>query len=196
MSQRNSEYARIERDAYQTPPHVTEYLLPHIPEEIGLIWEPAYGKGQMADVLARRGPVYGTDIDPACAPCGEPVDFLLDNGEEFCRQIKMQTSKRRAGIITNPPYIHAAEFCRRALQLTEPHWGFVAMLLKTDFDHAVTRKDLFADHPAWAKRIVLTKRIRWFEPVPGEKSSGPSENHAWFIWDWTQRGPATLAYAP
>ena len=67
----------------------------------------------------------------------------------------------------------------------------VAMLLRTDFDHAASRAHLFADCATFAKKVVLTKRIRWFE---GSKGS-PSFNHCWMIWDREHRGPATLAYA-
>jgi hypothetical protein len=70
--------------------------------------------------------------------------------------------------------------------------GIVAMLLRTDFDHAKTRQHLFAKHAAFAKKVVLTKRIRWFEDSKG----APSFNHAWFIWDWRHSGPPTLAYGP
>jgi hypothetical protein len=35
----------------------------------------------------------------------------------------------------------------------------VAMLLRTDFDHAATRAHLFASRPMFAKKVVLTKRI-------------------------------------
>lgn len=34
-------------------------------------------------------------------------------------------------------------------------------------------------------RLVLTDRITWFDPEPGK--AGPSENHAWFVWDWRPR---------
>jgi hypothetical protein len=34
MSQRDSGFARVALDAYATPPWVTEYLLPHIPDRI------------------------------------------------------------------------------------------------------------------------------------------------------------------
>jgi hypothetical protein len=37
------------------------------------------------------------------------------------------------------------------------------MLLRTDYDHAVTRRHLFSDCHAFAKKIVLTKRIVWFD---------------------------------
>jgi hypothetical protein len=32
-----------------------------------------------------------------------------------------------------------------------------------DFDHAATRTYLFGGCPVFAKKVVLTKRIRWFE---------------------------------
>lgn len=83
-----------------------------------------------------------------------------------------------------------------AIQLMEPVKGFVAMLMRTDFDHAKSRAHLFANCPAFAKKVVLTKRITWFEPEPGAKGKSPSFNHAWFIWDWRHEGAPTLAYAP
>jgi len=47
----------------------------------------------------------------------------------------------------------------------------VAMLLRTDFDHAKTRWHLFSDCPAFACKIVLTKRIRWIENSTGSHLS-------------------------
>jgi hypothetical protein len=66
----------------------------------------------------------------------------------------------------------------------------VAMLLRTDFDHAASRAHLFASSPVLAKKVVLTKRIRWFED-----STGSPSYHCWMIWDQEHRGPPTLAYA-
>ena len=45
--------------------------------------------------------------------------------------------------------------------------------------------------PAFARKVVLTKRIVWFD---GPKAA-PSFNHAWYIWDWKHRGSPMLAYA-
>ena len=64
------------------------------------------------------------------------------------------------------------------------------MLLRTDFDHAKTRSGLFATNPAFAEKLVLTKRITWFEDSRGQ----PSFNHAWFIWDRKHVGSPVLAY--
>jgi hypothetical protein len=64
------------------------------------------------------------------------------------------------------------------------------MLLLIDFGSAKTRADIF-DHPAFAKKVVLRDRIRWFEGSTG----APSFNHCWMIWDWRHQGPPTIAYA-
>ena len=173
MSQRDSGYARKERDLYETPKWVTLALLPHIPRPLK-VWEPACGSGKMVDALREAGlDVIGTDIDSG-------ADFLT-----------AQPSEGTDAIITNPPYELATEFICRALSKLPRH-GFTAMLLRTDFDHAKTRKDLFGEHPYFAKKIVLTKRIRWFEDSKGS----PSFNHAWFLWSFEHSGPPTLAYGP
>lgn len=175
MSQRDSGYARKERDLYETPGWATFALMPHIPSRIETVWEPAKGGDKMLVSLcdARKfREVYGTDINTG-------HDFLA------------QPQSAQQAIITNPPYVLAREFIEHALNLTEPH-GFVSMLLRTDFDHAKSRAPLFAAHPAFAKKLVLTKRIKWFEDSKGS----PSFNHAWFLWDWQHAGPPTLAYGP
>ncbi len=175
MSQRDSGYERKERDLYETPPWVTQALLDEGFRPADIVWEPACGSGKMVDVLEQLGSeIIATDIHETV------MDFL-----------SFTTSDADA-IITNPPYELATEFIDHALMLTRPHKGQVMMLLRTDFDHAKTRGRLFADCPQFAKKIVLTKRIQWFEDSKGS----PSFNHAWFIWDWKHQGPPTLAYGP
>jgi hypothetical protein len=95
-------------------------------------------------------------------------------------------------IVSNPPYALAQEFIEHALELMKPCRGIVAMLLRTDYDHAKTRQHLFSNCPAFAKKIVLTRRIVWFE----NEKAAPSFNHAWFVFDHRHSGPPTLAYEP
>ena len=96
-------------------------------------------------------------------------------------------------IITNPPYGLAEQFIQHALRPTQEWDGLVAMLLRTDYDHARIRTPLFTEQPFY-KKVVLTRRIKWFEDSKGS----PSFNHAWFIWDWQYEGEGapTLAYGP
>jgi hypothetical protein len=65
------------------------------------------------------------------------------------------------------------------------------MLLRCDYDHARSRAHLFADCQAFAKKLVLTRRIVWFD---GPRAA-PSFNHAWYLWNQQHSGPPTLAYA-
>jgi len=185
MSQRDSGYARKERDLYETPEWVTEALIPHLPRRPdGLVWEPACGSGKMGDVLERWfSSVVRSDIEPQRNSV--ELNFL-----------EAGLWRGAGAIITNPPYELATEFCEHALKLMEPVGGLVAMLLRTDFDHAKSRAHLFRDCPAFAKKLVLTKRIVWFEPEPGAKGKSPSFNHSWWIWDWQHKGPPTIAYGP
>jgi hypothetical protein len=168
VSQRQSGYDRKERDEYSTPEWVTLALMAHLPKGLH-IWEPACGSGKMVRVLAREHEVEATDI-------ASGADFLKSENSYSCN-----------AIITNPPYALAQEFIEHSLKLV----GLTAMLLRTDYDHAKSRKHLFADHPAFSKKLVLTKRIRWFEDSKGS----PSFNHCWFLWDWKHSGPPTIAYS-
>ena len=174
MSQRDSGYARVAFDQYETPEWATLALLRHIPRRVLTIWEPAAGSGKMACALQKGGhAVRATDIQ-------DHIDFFTIKIDGF----------GDSAIITNPPYSCAQEFIEHALELTSDDGGFVAMLLRTDFDHAKSRRHLFADHPAFSKKLVLTKRIQWFE----DSKSSPSFNHAWFIWDWQDQHLPTLCY--
>ena len=187
MSQRNSEYARKERDLYETPEWVTEALLPHLPL-LHWVLEPACGSGKMARVLAKVTVVNVSDIEPTMLGASR-MDFL-----EMIPGSRIDGD--RVGIITNPPYDLATEFCEHALRLMEPCGGIVAMLLRTDFDHAKSRTHLFRDCPAFSKKLVLMKRIAWFVEANGKPKASPSFNHAFYIWDWKHEGPPTIGYGP
>jgi hypothetical protein len=171
MSQRDSGYGRVEHDRYETPEWVTQALLPHL-GNIQSVWEPAAGSGKMVRALEAAGlQVISTDIS-------DGQDFLLSGERDV------------DAIVTNPPYSSAPAFIVHALRLMSGRRGKVAMLLRTDFDHARSREHLFANCPAFARKIVLTTRIRWFE----QSNGSPSFNHAWYLWDWQHSGKATLEY--
>ncbi len=177
MSRVDSNYARKERDEYNTPDWVVEALIPFLPE-CRKIWEPACGQGNIVRVLADNGyDVYATDI----------VD-----GEDF---FAAKSSQQSDGIITNPPYTDSAVFIQRAIDVMMPRNGFVCMLLPVDYDSAKSRRNLFADCPIFSGKIVLLKRIVWFERDDGKKAA-PSENHAWYVWSWKKQGKPGLMYAP
>lgn len=173
MSQRDSGYARKERDAYETPEWVTKALIPHLPTCGPRVWEPAAGSGKMVTVLRQAGfDVHASDIAD-----GQDFLFTIDRSHRV--------------IITNPPYVFAQRFIEHAMRLVGGD-GLVAMLLRTDFDHAKSRQHLFGNCPQFFKKLVLTKRIKWFEESTGQ----PSFNHAWYIWYMRYREAPTLVYGP
>jgi hypothetical protein len=177
VSQRNSGYKRKPNDFYATPAWVTEVIVPHIASYWKNVWEPAAGSGAMANVLCAAGKhVIGSDVDDKDCP----VDFL---------KVSLPPLKQTGAIVTNPPYGLAKEFIEHALELDVP---MVAMLLRIDYDCAKTRAHLFKDCPRFAKKIVLTKRIVWFEHEG--KHAAPSFNHAWFVWLRDHKGPPTIEY--
>jgi hypothetical protein len=77
----------------------------------------------------------------------------------------------------------AVKFIEHALALNVPR---IAMLLRADFDSAVSRRHLFRNNPNFAGKVVLLNRIRWFEGP-----SSPSDNHARYSG---RAAPPTLSY--
>lgn len=110
-----------------------------------------------------------------CAPAGAQFDFL-DLGYPFSRQT----------IATNPPFSKAEAFCRRAIAIADR----VAMLLPYAFDAAKGRLDLW--QPPFKVRYNIVRRIRWDNLE--QKAAGPSNNHAWFVWDKDYEGPPTIGW--
>jgi len=189
VSQAASGYARIEGDKYFTPAWVTEALLSVETFPYGGVWDPAAGAGHILEPFAAAGhTVWGTDIAPD-APSVTQGDFFDQRlGESMI-----------SSIVTNPPYGTggrlAVDFIERAVDLMRGApggAGKVAMLLRVDFDSANGRRPIFNDHPAFAAKYTLTKRIRWANLE--QSASGPTENHAWYVWDWAKRRDAARAY--
>ena len=63
------------------------------------------------------------------------------------------------------------------------------MLLRNDFDSAITRQHLFRNEPRFAFKLVLLNRIKWFDGP-----SSPSDNHAWFCWLQDNEDLPTIRY--
>jgi len=183
MSQKASGFERQVGDQYMTPEWVAETLAEVMPI-YGHIWEPACGEGAIVNVLRKSGMVScrGTDIDTQFSD--NSIDFLGSTSQAYV------PPSGHFSIITNPPYGKggklAEKFVRHAIFLSGLRCGRAAMLLPVDWDAAKTRHDLFEDFLGHVTKITLTERIRWTN-LPQSKS-GPSQNHAWFIWDHARKG--------
>jgi hypothetical protein len=172
MSQRGSGYPRVPDEQYETITWPVLALLQHLPG-INHVWDPCdRGSGKLVDaLLVRKINAYGTEHD------------FLTITEAPCRT---------DAIITNPPYGErrrgekAVAFVEHALTLEVP---YVAMLLRTVFDGAITRQHLFRNEPRFAFKLVLLNRIKWFDGP-----SSPSDNHAWFVWNQANKEMPTIRY--
>jgi hypothetical protein len=193
MGKHGNEYTRQDKDFYPTPAWVTEALLQHLDVTGRNLWEPAAGTGNMAKVLSLAGAarIHCSDI----ANYGYPLDAL----REFTAG--GETPVAHPVIITNPPggprNATAEAFIASGLRHIM-YGGTLALLLSTDFDSAVTRRGLFDECRWFTTRIILTKRITWFDRADGVREA-PKENHAWFVGEHSalrERRPVQTLYAP
>ena len=172
MAQRVSGYDRVADDRYETPEHITATIIPYLSKRALQIWEPATAP---ADKLGNALRAAGFRV--------------LSTGGDFLASTLAPVIVD--ALVTNPPYGSqgklAEAFIEHALALKVPH---VCLLLPVDFDSALTRAALFGDCRSFAGKIVLLRRIKWF---PGD--SGPSTNHAWFLWHLAHRGQPLIRYA-
>lgn len=187
-----SGYERIKNDAYWTPDWVTRALSVHELAALASVtrnatlpvWEPAAGSGAISRELVRAGySVISTDIEDYGFPLDRKLDFLSDECLDFV------AGEEPRAIITNPPYEVAAPFVERAIDVMKPYRGYVAMLLRNEWDCARTRRHLF--NPPFARKIVLQRRPKW----SAEEKASPRHNFAWFIWDHHHAGAPRLEYA-
>jgi hypothetical protein len=171
MSQRPSGYERKPDESYETIAWPVVALLSQL-SDIRRAWDPCHGSGRLVATLRRQGiDAVGTDEDffSIAAPSGA------------------------TDIITNPPYganrrgEKAERFIERALSFSTVKR--ISMLLRNDFDSAIGRQHLFRKNSMFAGKVVLLGRIKWFAGP-----SSPSDNHAWFLWDWEHVGPPIIRY--
>ncbi len=185
--------ARNENDFYPTPPFAVSALLnaEDLPRLIGFdpeIWEPACGKGYMADEMRRHGyRVRSTDkyqyphtvdetYDYAC------LDFLETNSAHF------------AGInavITNPPYSknQAELFARKSIA----HGKYTAMLCRTMFAESARRLKFFREHPP-SRIYQFSGRFSCQEADLMTDPLGGMVAYAWFVWSPSIPGPTELKW--
>lgn len=161
----HSKYKRIEDDNYQT---VDKRCVK------GLV-ETTFIHGKVIDV---------------CSPNGsEIVNALRELGHEaYGYDDAFIGLVLGSWIITNPPYKKGIvdEIVWRQIQRVEKGEvvGF-AVLLRTNFDHAKTRKGMFS-HPLYFGQVKLCFRPYWTE----ERKHSPIHNYVWHIW----RGDTNIDY--
>ena len=142
----------------------------------------------MAEVLKAEGAsVYCSDIEQREYPLDAQFDFLSDHDP---RQLSFAWGRSLPAFdafdwfISNPPYGFRCRlinpFIEIGLRRLGPN-GALALLLPNDCDSAKERIRYFGACTAFDTKIILTKRIVWFERTDGKPES-PKENHCWCVW--------------
>jgi hypothetical protein len=171
-------YAERGRELYETPAIAVEALLRV--ETLPLtVWEPAAGQGAIVRVLrAHAHIVITSDV--------VPYGFLLDFVGDFLTTVL--PPKGCGAIVTNPPYQHAEQFARHALDLV-PN---VYLLLRLAFLESLRRTDILerrglARVHVFRKRLPMMHRAGW--TGPRASSAIP---FAWFVWSAEHRGSVII----
>jgi hypothetical protein len=134
----------------------------------------------IVEVLRARGHrVIGSDL----IDYGDPTHFY---GRDFLTEKLPQGCE---AIVTNPPYMLAAEFVRHAIRLCP----LVIMLLRLAFLESVRRADILdrgsglARVHVFANRLPLMHRHGWQGP-----RSTSAMAFCWMVWECGYDGPATI----
>jgi hypothetical protein len=141
----------------------------------------------------------GLSIDP-CAPNGSGIiDTLKECGfdgvnlpDANYNGIDLPNLTNGKGslpgehwITTNPPYDRSIvdDIINRQIERVETkEVSTFACLLRSGFDHAKSRIEMFRNNPFYYGQIKLLFRPVWITPKPGEKTTGPIHQFCWHIW--------------
>ena len=133
------------------------------------------------------------DVVDCCAPDGSGIVDALNNTGHNARCISDAFSDFSCDwIVTNPPYkkVLVDNIIERQIKRIKRGDAFgAAFLLRTNFDHAKTRKHLFESRLYYGQ-IKLCFRPYWTE----ERKHSPIHNYVWHIWSVNARGFPKVFY--
>lgn len=163
---KRSNFERVPRDFYPTPPEAVAPLLPHLPVAATFA-EPCAGNGQLVGILNSFGLGCCTSIDI------EPQHWSVFKGDAM----KWRAPPQADLIITNPPWD------RKVLHPMIEHFSAMRptwLLFDADWVH--TKQS--APYAPWLRKIVSVGRVKW---IPDSKMTG-KDNCAWHLFDQNSTG--------
>lgn len=163
-------------DFFPTPKWATHALIDNEKFD-GDIWECACGDGSMSEVLeATNQTVISSDLfDRGYGERG--IDFL-------------NTYRRAANIVTNPPYNAAEGFVKAGLEKADRKF---ALLLRLAFLEGANRQRTIFTDAAPSRVWVFSERITFYPAGAVQKGSGTTA-YAWFVWDKTAPSATELKW--
>ena len=171
---------REKDDHYDTPPSCTEALLSV--ETFGEnVWEPAVGRGYIANTLASHGHlVHASDIVDRGYTGVEVKDFL-----QYDHRLALS-------IVTNPPFKLADEFVLHAIKLEVEK---IAIFQRTAWLEGARRYDTLWGPYRPARIWQFCKRqTLWRGDDPNPKQKGGTIAFAWFVWERSHSGAPLIGW--
>lgn len=177
---KRSDFERVERDYYPTPPNPIIALSPHLGDLDGFA-EPCVGNGALADTLTRLGHRLALACD--LVPVGPALRYAQ------ARDALSLTEADCSGFshfVTNPPWPAPAGRGEPTLSLIRhltslrPTW----LLLSADFAHNAYAPEVLR----YCAAIVAVGRVKW---IPDSTNSG-KDNAAWYLFD--RRSPGLTIF--
>lgn len=140
---------------------------------------------------------YNDIIDP-CAPTGSGIISALHMAGKHAKgEAKALADHPCFWVVSNPPYKRPLvdQILERQIDNIERRVikVGVALLLRTNFDHAKGREKFFKHCPYYYGQIKLLFRPRWFEVKDGDKT--PFHNFVWHIWTWAKHDHPIVMYS-
>jgi hypothetical protein len=164
-------------DFYPTPPFATRALVECVLPELGVhqlgsVWEPAAGKGHMAEVLREYCECLRiSDIAAKRYKYGDKLDFL-----DSCQA----WNSSHDWVITNPPFKNRTiPFVLKALEVASVG---VAMFLRSQWiiEGCERHGKIFVPHPptmvAFFTERVCLKKGRW------DPDGSTATAYCWVVW--------------
>lgn len=129
-------------------------------------------------------------IVDCCAPNGSGIiDGLkslgYDNSFGVPDALVGKLASPARWVVYNPPYkrdIVDKIISRQIERVKSREIDGAAALLRSTFDHAGNRNEMFRDCPYYFGQIKLCFRPIWIEPNPDEKKTSPFWNYVWHVW--------------
>ncbi len=167
---------RVDNDYYATPQSATEAILA-TKEVVYPAWESACGEGHIAKLLT--GEVYSSDlIDRGF---GEVADFL-------------QTEKKVATIITNPPFNLFQEFAEHALKNATHK---VILFGKLQALEGKKRATFMQNSPLKTVYVFKSRQNPLRNGSPTDENGKPWAStmaFAWYVWEIGYEGDPIIKW--
>ena len=176
---KRSNFERVDKDYYQTPPEAVRPLAPFLPEGHFTFIEPCAGDGRLIRHITELAPgaqcLRASDIEPDADEGIDTQDALtLDTTVEVAAGLRIRPDL----VITNPPWSRDRKsgfllhrMIERFVEIA-PTW----LLFDSDWMHTMQAQPYMSQ---WCSKIVSIGRVKWIE---GSKMTG-KDNCCWYLFD-------------